>query len=396
MRPSDLLFFLLGYRGSIERIAADRRAWLIGAILVLTAGIARNYDHLYFPQEPETFVGPFVASLFSTVFIFIWANCVLRFRKLGESGLQLLVFLSLFWLTAPCAWLYGIPVESWTDLLTATKWNVAFLAIVSIWRVALITRSTSVLTGVHWLRCLCAILAPASLEMWIGSYFQSLSLVGIMGGVRLHPHHEYLLKATEFTMIGALILFFISVVATPLIKSGQQAAHPLHRAPATHGSGLWIVAPLILTVWVLVSIPMQAKVRNRYHLETLLRSHQYEEAIRFAAQHSRSDFPHVHFFPPDPYQNRFDLELYTQIPNSAPEWLKREWHENAVTSLKESLGSFVEVEEWKTLEARRPDLVAEIRKFAEQLRSQPSRSYREARWLKEFEELERESPTPTL
>ena len=90
------------------------------------------------------------------------------------------------------------------------------------------------------------------------------------------------------------------------------------------------------------------------------------------------------------------MGLYTQIPNSAPEWLKREWHENAVTSLKESLGSFVEVEEWKTLEVRRPDLVAEIRKFAEQLRSQPRRSFREARWLETLEKLEAEASAPIL
>src|SRR5687768_8310170 len=79
MRPSDLFLYLFGHRGAIERIAGSRRAWAVGALLVLTAGIARNYDHLYLPLQLEAFLGPFVASLFSTVFIFYWANGVLKF-----------------------------------------------------------------------------------------------------------------------------------------------------------------------------------------------------------------------------------------------------------------------------------------------------------------------------
>jgi hypothetical protein len=190
MRVLDPLLFLAGHRGAIERIAATRHAWIVGAILVLSAGIARNYDHLDLLREPEWFIGPFAASLVSIIFIFLWICGPLKLGKVGGLGKQLGTFLTLAWMTAPCAWLYGIPAESMTDIVTATKWNIAFLAVVSLWRVAIMTRSVAVLTGVKAIRVLPLILAPAALEMMVGSFFKSLSLIGVMGGVRLPPHTE--------------------------------------------------------------------------------------------------------------------------------------------------------------------------------------------------------------
>jgi hypothetical protein len=129
MRPADLLLFLVGHRGAIERIAASRAALGIGALLVLTAGIARNYDHLDLLRAPEWFLAPFLVSMFSGTIVFASAYWLLALGAVGKVAPQYLTFLSLFWLTAPCAWLYAIPVESSTDLLTATRFNVGFLAI---------------------------------------------------------------------------------------------------------------------------------------------------------------------------------------------------------------------------------------------------------------------------
>ncbi len=57
MRPSDLFLYLFGHRGAIGRIAGSRDSWAVGALLVITAGMARNYDHFYLPWQPEAFLG---------------------------------------------------------------------------------------------------------------------------------------------------------------------------------------------------------------------------------------------------------------------------------------------------------------------------------------------------
>ena len=335
MSPADLFRYLAGDRASIERIAASRWAWLVGAILVVTAGIARNYDHLYFLREVEWFAGPFAASVFSTVFIFIWANVVLRFGRHGSRWKQLLTFLTLFWLTSPCAWLYAIPVESWTDLLTATKWNVAFLAVVSIWRVGLITRALSVLTGVYWLRCLAAVLAPAALEMMVGSYFKSLSLVGIMGGVRLPPHTEFLVDATDFTATASFWVFLFVLIATPFVKSGQRAERPILRPAEPMTSSVWKYALVILVAWWLAVFPMQIKTRNLYVFRNLVNSQRYREAAAFASELTRNDFPSSQFIPPNPYGFGHKVhELYDQIPSNTPPWLREEWRKNELIEVR--------------------------------------------------------------
>lgn len=330
MSPADLFRYLAGNRASIERIAASRWAWLIGAILVLTAGIARNYDHLYLLKEVEWFTGPFGASLFSTVFIYWWINAVVRQNRHGNRAKQQLTFLTLFWLTSPCAWLYAIPVESWTDLLTATKWNVTFLAVVSIWRVALITRAVSVLTGVYWLRCLGAVLAPAALEMMVGSYFKSLSLVGIMGGVRLPPHTAFLVDASDFTATASLWIFLFVLIATPFVKSGQRAEQPLLRPAIALESSVWKCALLLLSAWVLVVIPMQMKTRNLYRFRELIEQQRFDEVARLASGLTRNDFPRSQFIPPDPYKRSSnDHPLFLQAPKDTPPWLRLEWEQNA-------------------------------------------------------------------
>lgn len=88
MRPADIPLFLIGNRGAIERLAATRHAWVTGAILVLTAGIARNYDHLDLLYQPEWFIGPFAASLVSIGFIFLCLTTTLFYSDENWKTLE--------------------------------------------------------------------------------------------------------------------------------------------------------------------------------------------------------------------------------------------------------------------------------------------------------------------
>ena len=212
MRPSDLLLYLVGHRGAIERIAASRQALWAGALRVVSAGIARNYDHLSLLAQPEWILGPFGMSLFSAGLIWLMLMAGISVYSQNGKDPAFRTFLTFFWLTAPCAWLYGFPVERFTDLLRATQWNFAFLIVVSVWRVALIVRVVNVLTGAAAGRVLAWVMLPACIEMGLGSLIKGLSLVSIMGGVRLPPHHAFIKQASGVVMTGSFWLGLASLL----------------------------------------------------------------------------------------------------------------------------------------------------------------------------------------
>jgi len=46
MKATDIFLFLVGHDGAIRRIAGSWWSLLVAALLVITGGISRNYDHL--------------------------------------------------------------------------------------------------------------------------------------------------------------------------------------------------------------------------------------------------------------------------------------------------------------------------------------------------------------
>lgn len=380
MRPADLFLYLFGDRGAIERAAATRHAWIIGAILVLTAGIARNYDHLDLLRQPEWFIGSFAASLVSICFIFLWISIPLRLHNAGRYWRQFGTFLVLAWMTAPCAWIYGIPVESMTDIVTATKWNIAFLGIVAFWRVAIMVRAVSVLTEVSWLRALPLVLAPAALEAMLGSVYQRLSLVGIMGGIRLPPHTELLVHAANFTKLVSFWLFIALFIASFFFKGVAQK--PLFRPPSSAPRKLLPAAILMFLAWVAIAIPFQPQVANRYHLQLMIDDQDYSEAIAFASAKTRRDFPHHHYLPPEPSQ-WFPNELLDQLPSNAPAWLREEWINGAIESLK--MGGYQQ-EAWRNTARLYPKIPEALARHADDLRTRKeSLSEDDKDWLRDYE-----------
>ncbi len=390
MRPVDLILYLFGNRGAIERVAAMRYAWLIGAILVLTAGIARNYDHLDVLRQPEWFIGPFAASLVSVVFIFMWISVPLKLKKVGSDWRQCGTFLVLAWLTAPCAWLYAIPVESMTDIVTATKWNIAFLAIVAFWRVAIIVRAVSVLTGVTWYRALPLVLAPAALEAMLGSFFKGLSLVGIMGGIRLPPHTELLVQASNFTTSVSFWLLIACIIASFIVRG--VANQPLYRSTRPASKSVILVSAFTMLAWAMLATLFHPLVANRYQLQELIRQDNYKDAIAFASGKTREDFPPHHYLPPEPTA-WFPGELLEMLPPDAPAWLRKEWVQNAIESYKMRYPyDFYDLEGWQKISDLYPEIPQAIKLHADELRSrEQSLDPYEAYWLRRYDEQSRET-----
>lgn len=382
MNPADLFLYLFGNRRSIESVAATPWAWLVGAVFVLSAGIARNYDHLDLLRQPSWFIGPFVASLISSVFVFLWVFTGLKMHALKEKGGNFATFLKLVWLTAPCAWIYGLPVESFTDLVTATKWNIAFLAIVSLWRVAIIVRAVCVLTDAPWPRVSLLVIAPASLEMMFASFFKGMSLVGIMGGVRLPPHDELLRDVTGFTTVASFWIFIAAVIALFFVKG--RASAPFSRAFTGFPKNSLAVAVLSLLVWIAIAIPVQPRIQNRHRLEQLIDSGNIEAAIAFASSKNRGDFPGIHYLAPDPtrYQYGYPLEPLEKLPDEAPSWLREEWTRNAIEAHKSFL--IIDEERLAHLKTRHPRIFSALLEYEAALRAKQDLSSDEKYWLERF------------
>ncbi|MFI5402219.1 MAG: hypothetical protein ACHQ1G_04720, partial [Planctomycetota bacterium] len=148
-----LIRYLLGRRQAILDLAASRRTLATGFVLVLTAGIAREYDggnawwHVLVPAAVS-----YVASYVLFVIAFHGLErAASRSAELRASVPPMLpafrVFLSLFWMTAPMAWLYAVPYERFLSPADAMAANLLTLGLVSVWRVALMVRVLVVLMG---------------------------------------------------------------------------------------------------------------------------------------------------------------------------------------------------------------------------------------------------------
>ena len=167
----DYFLYLFGNEQAIKKLAFSHNSLYLGAFFVLIAGIAREYDQENLLEVPGIFLIPFPASIVMCFLLnlFSWAY----FRKsINPNGLgHFRIFLAVFLLTAPCAWVYAIPVESLFDSLTALKINLWLLFIVALWRVLLFTRVIKVLTGVNIILAIITLACPV---IFISTFFSQL------------------------------------------------------------------------------------------------------------------------------------------------------------------------------------------------------------------------------
>ncbi|MDX1565325.1 MAG: hypothetical protein R3236_07975, partial [Phycisphaeraceae bacterium] len=214
MRPltvRTLLCFLVGDAEAIRRVASSRHAVGCGAILLLSAGFAREYDQEYLLAEPWYLLIPMIASTFvaTVLFMAVWFGLGWRGGR-ERIDERYRAFLSCFWMTAPLAWLYAIPVERFLTPVDAVVANAWLLGIVAGWRVILILRVITVLFDMKW--------APvASLVLWICDTIVIAALVSvprplvsIMGGIVHTPEDRLVSHLT-----GTICLF--AVMAWPVL-----------------------------------------------------------------------------------------------------------------------------------------------------------------------------------
>ncbi|MEW6302456.1 MAG: hypothetical protein AB1705_03235 [Verrucomicrobiota bacterium] len=308
MNALTIVRYLLGQPAAIREVASSKAALGTGLCLVLLTGIPRNYDQTFLLETPMWLIGPLLFSIFSGMFVFLVVYLVfIRPNRSVDVPSpyfedQCHSFMGLFWLTAPIAWLYAIPVERFLDSYRAAQCNLALLAIVSLWRVLLLARVLSVVQEVRYLRALGWVLLPACAEVMavatFGGGFGRRILAGMSGMV--HSPEEYLLiRALNIATDGALWLGGLSIVALLVWR----LKHKVQLFPSMQGGRLpWLTLLVAATLWIAAALKPQQELRRFSVIDGFVKHGQYREAVDYLSRYHRNDFGPVKRLPPDPYE----------------------------------------------------------------------------------------------
>lgn len=309
MTLPTLLRYLIGDRQAILAIAANRRALWLGLLFVLSAGFAREYDGQDLLHEPWHLLLPVGASLLTSFLLFLATYDLILMKEPSDPAsasppslwVAYPMFLGLFWLTAPLAWLYAIPYERFLTAAQATQANLWTLALVALWRVALMVRVVSVLMGYRVLAALFLVMTLADLEALLALRFVPVPIINVMGGIRLTESERMMQSA-------ALIVLQAGVCSLPIWLTGAAWAcvvskpawqvDPALRAKASPVSRpVWALAWGSLAVWVGILPFTQPEQVLKRRVERLFAEGQIAAALAEMSTHSPGGFP-PHWDPP--------------------------------------------------------------------------------------------------
>lgn len=347
MRLHELFWFFLGDAEAIRSLAANRWSLAAGALLVLTAGLARNYDTQDVRRQWWRLLIPFAASTLAAAVLVLVIMLVTGSAALWLE--QARGILGLFWLTAPLAWLYGIPYERiWPPALAVRNRRLA-LGAVALCRVVLMTRCVSVLCGCSlgqaFLMVLCfavptAVLAvgaalaavrrpetrsiaePAAAPETSGAAAVRVVVDGMSGhpfvvdsrgefrtdvmaqgpgadAPRPPPGTPKLEREDdEFAgvALGGCGAFLLVLSSCGLLKflerlGGAWQPRALVPSAAPPSPELWIFATGAVLFWSVALIVRQPAQRRRTHFAQRLRSDRLAVTIRDLARHRAEEFP---------------------------------------------------------------------------------------------------------
>lgn len=296
LTPLTIANFLLGRQHAIMQVAETPAALWIGGLFVLSAGLAREYDGEDLVAEPWHLAIPFIASLGTSLLMFACVYTTLRMHGNARTGFWRLYsrFLATYWMTAPLAWLYAIPVERWLDAAESVRWNLMFLAVVSLWRVVLMIRVVTVLFGATVQAAAALVLAIAATVSGVAAYALPMPVISIMGGVRLSESENLIqlvmFSLRLFTPPAAIILWLFALGYSRKPDRPWYAWAPAGALGRVHPA-LWCLAALSVLAWIPLAQEPQREQRLRRNVELQFAEGQIEAAVQLMSAHSPSDFP---------------------------------------------------------------------------------------------------------
>jgi hypothetical protein len=286
--------FLFGNRSAVNRIADSPKAIWLGLWCVFLASFFREYDRADLWHDPVWLFLPLFASTSLATLLFAMLKlmpdvCVcdlpnrVQFRRL----------LTCFWMTAPLAVLYAIPVERFYSAVAAMNWNLNFLAVIAIWRVILITRVIQVLYGLSFFQALCPVMLLADTIAIGVTVLIPIPILQVMGGIQISEESELINQARTQVVVlgGGTWLIWLSGFAVSVFGRRSLGATPLPVSVSSITAGPWLLATSA-TIGMLVACCLtQPEQQRASHFRSLLLDGQTSSAIQFISQFSLKDLP---------------------------------------------------------------------------------------------------------
>lgn len=352
------LKFMFGHSDAIHAVAKSQNALWVGLLFVFSAGLAREYDGEYLLREPWHLLLPLVASLSTSLVLYSLVYLAAR----GHSVLKLhwwagyRTLLTFYWMTAPLAWLYAVPVERFLDPVRATQANFALLAIVSVWRVLLITRAISVWLDAGYFSVLLIVLFFADTVLLAANFAMPMPVWDIMGGIRLPQRESIILTVRLMVGVYGTMAWFVFLIAACIVAFGSKLPWYLGELPKPPefktGRSMWLFAILLLIVGLAILPLAQPEQARRWHAEHLLQTGQVADAVQYMASIPRRQFPPQWNPPPRTSygDNKPPLdEVVAEIKKAdAPEWLRDVYLEKVLESRSGMQGAIKQAESGKT------------------------------------------------
>lgn len=292
----DLPGLLVGVRPSIHRLIHARQGWLFAVVLVATAALGREYDAVSLWHRPYDLLGSFAASLVlsSILFLWMWAAMATCGLTLVRPWRHALVFLTGYWLTAPLAWFYAFPIEAFSDEITSLRYNLTALSIVSIWRVLLFARITSIQFRIPFAVTLFWILVPCMIVAFFGLLSSIMSMVTIMGGIRLSQAQQMLADYQGAVLVG-LWWSFLPVVGMAIALtvwlakrgSSKRSSRTLPRVAWQ----AWLIPGTAMLTLVLAAARFQPDLLRAHRVDQMLVSGEVDQAIAAMEEWGEAAFP---------------------------------------------------------------------------------------------------------
>ena len=206
---------------------------------------------------------PLAASLASSFILWtiLWLAAMTADGKSPPFWKNYRAFLGLFWLTAPLAWLYAIPVERFLDPVAAVEANYLLLAIVATWRVLLMIRVAQVFTGRNVVSAILLVLGFGNAALMAALSFSPWPVIEIMSGARhdeIHKTHVEIVQGTFCLAVLAvpalfvLALFYLPFGVTAKRRRTRKALYPglTKTADTPAKRSLWVLAVVSVLVWL--------------------------------------------------------------------------------------------------------------------------------------------------
>ncbi len=314
LKISTIFRFLFGSRQAICDIARCKSGLLIGFLLTLSAGFAREYDAEYLVAEPWHVLISAGASLAASFILFTLLFVIAKRR--GAMGIGFFQtycsFLALFWMTAPLAWVYAIPVERFLDPLDSVIANMWFLKIVSFWRVVLMIRIVVVFFGGSIAASTFAVMLFADMTMQIALEFMPFPVLNFMGGIHLSDRAAVINETAVVVMYLGILTMPIWLIGTLVVLICKLPAWKcVELSPRTNASAsIWRTSVASVLVWLAVLPLTQPGQHLRYQTEALLTSDRIGDGLRLMSKHQLDDYPPLWEPPPRPDFREYDPDLH--------------------------------------------------------------------------------------